>query len=266
MSSCAAPSPASASSPRWPACAICSRRSSPDRRTGRPTSPETRRVVRSLVCLVTDRTRVSPDARTARDEILALERWLDDAIDAGVDLIQIRERDLEGGPLRALARALVAAHTRYRARSCSSTIARTSRWRRGADGVHLRADGPPVDACGRLARAAGSSAGRSTRRVRRRRLRRRTICCSARCSRARPSPTAPPLRASAALRAAVEAAGGVPVLAIGGITAERAARVPRRRRRRRGRHWRCFCRRGCSAESLRRPYGAIERSAREVLQ
>jgi len=51
------------------------------------------------VVLVTSRRRLSPDARTTRDELVALDAFLDDAIAAGVDVIQIRERDLESGLL-----------------------------------------------------------------------------------------------------------------------------------------------------------------------
>jgi hypothetical protein len=41
------------------------------------------------VCLVTDRRRLSPDARTRDDEISALERLLDDAIDAATHLARL---------------------------------------------------------------------------------------------------------------------------------------------------------------------------------
>ena len=42
------------------------------------------------VYLVTDRRRLSPEARTTADELLELEGFLDVAIDAGVDAVQIR--------------------------------------------------------------------------------------------------------------------------------------------------------------------------------
>ena len=57
---------------------------------------------RPCLYVVTDRRRLAPGARTIRDEIAALEAWLDDALDAEVDVIQLRERDLDGGPLREL--------------------------------------------------------------------------------------------------------------------------------------------------------------------
>lgn len=95
------------------------------------------------IYLVTDRARLTPDARTTRDAIVALESFVADAIDAGVDVIQLRERDLDGGALRDLAARV---HRR-----ASGTLTRVLVNDRadvaiaaGADGVHLRADGPPV--------------------------------------------------------------------------------------------------------------------------
>jgi thiamine-phosphate diphosphorylase len=99
---------------------------------------------RPCVYLVTDRRRLAPDARTTRDEILALETWLDDALVAGVDVVQVRERDLDGGPLRDLT-----ARLRDRARAGRTRILVNDRAdvaaAAGAHGVHLRADSAPVD-------------------------------------------------------------------------------------------------------------------------
>lgn len=95
------------------------------------------------IYLVTDRARLTPDARTTRDAIVALESFVADAIDAGVDVIQLRERDLDGGALRDLAVRIQ--------RRASGTLTRVLVNDRadvaiaaGADGVHVRADGPPV--------------------------------------------------------------------------------------------------------------------------
>ena len=95
------------------------------------------------IYLVTDRARLTPDARTTRDAIVALESFVADAIDAGVDVIQLRERDLDGGALRDLAVRVQ--------RRASGTLTRVLVNDRadvaiaaGADGVHVRADGPPV--------------------------------------------------------------------------------------------------------------------------
>jgi thiamine-phosphate pyrophosphorylase len=95
------------------------------------------------ICLVTDRKLLTPDARTVRNELAALEGFLADAVEAGVDVIQLRERDLEAGQLRDLAARVGrrAADTRTRVLvNDRGDVARAA----GADGVHLRADGPPV--------------------------------------------------------------------------------------------------------------------------
>ena len=55
-----------------------------------------------VVCLITDRARVPGGA----DGTVACVTW---AARAGVQLVQVRERDLDGGPLTALVRRCVAA-------------------------------------------------------------------------------------------------------------------------------------------------------------
>jgi thiamine-phosphate diphosphorylase len=101
------------------------------------------RLPRPCVCLVTDRRKLSPDARTALEEIRALEQWLDEAIDL-VDLIQIRERDLPAPELCALVTGIAA-----RARGSRTAVVVNDRadvaLASVAGGVHVRADGPPVD-------------------------------------------------------------------------------------------------------------------------
>jgi thiamine-phosphate diphosphorylase len=98
---------------------------------------------RPCLCLITDRRRVAPRARTRADEIAALERWLDEACDARVDLIQIRERDLG-------AKVLVALTTRVVRRAAGRPVRILVNDRvdvaRAADaaGVHLRGDGAPA--------------------------------------------------------------------------------------------------------------------------
>ena len=110
------------------------------------------------LCLITDRRQLSPDARTALDELDALERWLDEAI-GRVDLIQIREPDLD-------ARVLYDVSSRVAARAGRSGTAAVVNDRADvaraalADGVHLRADGPPVDRV-RAVSASGWLIGRS---------------------------------------------------------------------------------------------------------
>ena len=116
-------------------------------------------LARPCVCLITDRRRVAPAARTARDEIVALERWLDEAIGL-VDLIQIRERDLSDADLHGLVRRVAS-----RARGTSSRLLVNDRadvaLAAGADGVHLRADGVPPARVRDVARP-GWILGRST--------------------------------------------------------------------------------------------------------
>lgn len=94
--------------------------------------------------LVTSRRRLAPDARTEREATHALERFLVDAIDAGVDAIQIREPDLDAGLLLDVTRAAVrhAAGTPTRVLvNERADVARAA----DAAGVHLPAAGMRAD-------------------------------------------------------------------------------------------------------------------------
>jgi thiamine-phosphate diphosphorylase len=102
------------------------------------------------LCLVTDRHQVAPDARTRTDEISALERWLEDALDADLDLIQIRERDLDARDLVGLVRRVVDRRAGRAVRVVVNDRADVA-VSGGADGVHLRGDGPGVEAVRTLA-------------------------------------------------------------------------------------------------------------------
>lgn len=97
------------------------------------------------------------------DEIKSLESWLDDAIDAGIDLIQIRERDLDGGLLAATTTRIV-----RRAVGTSTRVVVNDRadvaFATGAAGVHVRDDGPPVRRLQALAESEWMI-GRSVHRV-----------------------------------------------------------------------------------------------------
>jgi thiamine-phosphate diphosphorylase len=97
-----------------------------------------------LICLVTDRKSLVPEARTVRDECVAIERQTDEAVAAGVDLIQIRERDMEARDLTALVARVVARSLGF-ARVVVNDRADVA-LAAGADGVHLRADSPPASA------------------------------------------------------------------------------------------------------------------------
>jgi len=91
--------------------------------------------------LVTDRRRL-PEARTLAGELAALEAWIDAAVEAGLDAVQIRERDL---PARTLTDVAIACCRRAAGRPTRILINdRMDVWlASGADGVHLRADGQP---------------------------------------------------------------------------------------------------------------------------
>jgi thiamine-phosphate diphosphorylase len=94
------------------------------------------------LCLVTDRKRLGGAA--------PLLEQLKHAVDVGVDLIQIRERDLEAAALADLVARAVAI-----ARGSSTRVVVNDRLdvaiACGADGVHLRGDSIPIAAARRLA-------------------------------------------------------------------------------------------------------------------
>ena len=103
-----------------------------------------------MICLVTDRRRLAPaDAPfdASRRCLVAQARH---AVDAGIDLIQVRERDLEAAELAALVTDLVAV-----TRGTSTRVVVNDRLdvalACAADGVHLRADSIAVEAARRLA-------------------------------------------------------------------------------------------------------------------
>jgi thiamine-phosphate pyrophosphorylase len=173
-----------------------------------------------LICLVTDRRAATPGARTLREELAGLERQLDEAMTAGVDLIQLRERDLDAANLGALAARLVGrapAPVRIVINDRADVALAA-----GAAGVHLRADGPGV-AVVRPLGPAGWLVGRSVHSP-------EEAAASGTADylvfgTVFASPTKgqdAPVAGAEALRAAV-AASAAPVLAIGGIAPERMA-------------------------------------------
>lgn len=87
-----------------------------------------------VVCLITDRSRGGEDATVER------VRW---AAGTGVHLVQVRERDLDGGPLTALVRRCVDAVRGSRARVLVNDRVDVA-LAAGAHGVHLRADSMPA--------------------------------------------------------------------------------------------------------------------------
>jgi thiamine-phosphate pyrophosphorylase len=97
------------------------------------------RLERPILCLVTDRRRLAGSEEsfeTARARLVQLAR---DAVEAGIDLLQVRERDIEAASLVALVTELVAL-----ARGSTTRIIVNDRLdvalACGAGGVHLRSD------------------------------------------------------------------------------------------------------------------------------
>jgi thiamine-phosphate pyrophosphorylase len=106
---------------------------------------------RPCVYAVSSRKRLAPDARTLADEVKAWHAWVEDVVEAGVDILQIREPDLCARDLRDLVRAAV-----RRAEGRATAILVNDRADvaavAGAQGVHLPARGLPSGTVRRLAR------------------------------------------------------------------------------------------------------------------
>jgi thiamine-phosphate diphosphorylase len=162
---------------------------------------------------------MAADAPTARASVLALERWLDGAIDR-VDLIQIREPDLDAGALADLVRGVS-----ERAQGSRTTVVVNDRAdvavAADAGGVHLKAGGPPA---GRV-RALGPAdwvVGRSVHSVEEvaREVEVSYVMFGTVFATASKGADVP-LQGIDGLQRAVSQAR-VPVLAIGGMTPERA--------------------------------------------
>lgn len=165
-----------------------------------------------MICVVSDRRR--------RDVVEEVR----DAASVGVDLVQIRERDLEAAALAALVRQAVAL-----TRGTVTRIIVNDRLdvalACGADGVHLRADSFSA-ASARSVAPAGFLIGRSVHAPEEVRAAGRdadylvagTLFPTA------SKPTAARSLGIEGLRAIV-AAAGAPVLAIGGVTLERVGEI-----------------------------------------
>jgi len=111
------------------------------------------------ICLVTDRRRLVRAGANESDARRCLLAQARSAVEAGVDLIQVRERDLEAAALAALVADLLAITRRTPTRVVVNDrldIALAA----GADGVHLRGDSIATAEARRLA-PAGFLVGRS---------------------------------------------------------------------------------------------------------
>ena len=180
---------------------------------------------RNLICLVTDRRRLSPES-TLEESIDRLVRFVGAAAAAGVDLIQLREPDLSARALVGLAERCVEA-----ARGASVLVndrldvAVAAR----AAGVHLRSDSV-ASATARMVAAPCFLLGRSVHRVDEAvEVSRHGALDYLMFGAIYRTASKPAGHAVAGLApiAQICATVSVPVLAIGGITIDRAAAVAR---------------------------------------
>jgi thiamine-phosphate diphosphorylase len=174
------------------------------------------------LCLVTDRRRLAPGESSESAARRCLCEQARYAVEAQIDLIQLRERDLPAAQLAALAvdlLAIIAGSGTKLVINDRLDVALAS----GADGVHLRGDSisvpaarrlaPPPLLIGRSVHAASESPAAAGADY----LIAGTVF---------PSPSKPGLEGVGVhgLRAIVQVVS-LPVLAIGGVTAERAREV-----------------------------------------
>lgn len=176
-----------------------------------------------ILCLVTDRRRLVPSGAHERDAVRCLLAQTRHAAAAGVDLIQVRERDLDGAALGALVMAIVDSVRSTRVRVVVNDrldVAVAC----GAHGVHLRADSMSISAARQLA-PPSFLIGRSVHGVDE-----ATAASGAdyliagTVFRSASKPDDHALLGIDGLRAVVRAAKA-PVLAIGGVTTEHLAAV-----------------------------------------
>ena len=171
-----------------------------------------------MICLVTDRRRLSNGA----DAVDRLVELVEAAVGAGIDLVQIRERDLDARALASLVKRCVAAAGATRSKILVNDRADVAA-ATGAGGVHLRGDSIGVSAARTL---LGESAviGRSVHSSREASLASEAgadYLIFGTLFQTPSKDTGHPLATLDQLREACHAAAGVPVLAIGGITLER---------------------------------------------
>lgn len=174
-------------------------------------------------CLVTDRRRLCPEAtgfEAAREGLMAQAKW---AVESGIGLIQIRERDLEAAQLAAIVHDFVRV-----SRGSGTRVVVNDRMdialACGAQGVHLRQDSVPAAVArtivpsGFLIGLSVHGAGEATRAGPVDYIIAGTVFPT------RSKADAAPLIGLAGLAEIVRVAA-VPVLAIGGMSGERLADV-----------------------------------------
>ena len=179
----------------------------------------------ALFCLVTDRRTLAASLGPGIDPRRALQEQVAAAVDAGVDLVHVRERDLDAAVLRDLVGECVAL-----ARGSGTRVVVNDRldvaMAAGADGVHLRGDSFVASRV-RPAVRPGFLVGRSVRRA-------LDVPSLAGCDYAvlgtifpTPSKAGDTTVVGVQELARAVRQAGVPVLAIGGITEGRLAEVAR---------------------------------------
>jgi thiamine-phosphate pyrophosphorylase len=179
-----------------------------------------------IICLVADRRRLcDADACSFAQARQLLGEHIGRAVDAGVDLVQIRERDLAARDLGVLVTDAV-----QRTRGTATRVVVNDRLdvalACAADGVHLRADSVDAADVGRLA-PPGFLVGRSVHSVdEARRAGAVDYLIAGTVFPTASKPDDQPLLGLSGLSSIV-AATSSPVLAIGGITLDRAAEIAR---------------------------------------
>lgn len=172
----------------------------------------------TTLCLVTDRRRLCAQLRqpSSAAQGLLLEQ-IEGAVRGGVDLVQIRERDLDGGPLSHLVKTAVAiasqSHTRIVVNDRVDVAIAA-----GASGVHLR-EGSILPTLARRLLPTNALVGQSVHApasIRARYAVDYVIAGTVFPTSSKQEPT--PLLGLEGLTDLVRVAAGTPVLAIGGIT------------------------------------------------
>jgi thiamine-phosphate pyrophosphorylase len=173
-----------------------------------------------IIHLITDRRRLAGAAGPG-DARLCLTSQIRHAVDAAVDVVQIRERDLDARELSSIVRAAVAVTRGTRTRVVVNDRVDVA-LACAADGVHLRADSVPAASVRAIA-PAGFLVGRSVHSAEAARqagdgvdyLMAGTVWAT------ESKPANHPLLGVAGLEAIV-CAVDVPVLAVGGVSVDRA--------------------------------------------
>jgi thiamine-phosphate diphosphorylase len=174
---------------------------------------------RPCLCLITDRRRLAPDARTTAGELRALARWLEAATTC-VDLIQVREPDLPAGALAELVSSIATGPRHGRAAVVVNDRADVA-LAAGADGVHVKSAGPETSRVQAL--HPSWLVGRSLHTLEEaRRETTASYLIFGTVFATRSKPAEAPLAGIDGLAEAARATR-VPVLAIGGVTPERTA-------------------------------------------